>query len=495
MIRPRWETPDPKGVKGSYGPQVTAWALRELGLKLDEWQKYVLHQALRYDRNGDVIARRSLWSTARQNGKSVIVRSFFDWLLDPEAGGKVEAFKGWEYATCAAHDSKQARTIYRGVYKDLKQVKRLTGKEVRTDRQKAERPPIYLTLQAGIQSDTLTFDISTSEADASRSNSYGAIAWDELLTQKTWDMYNSLRPTQTMQRSSVMFLTSTAGFDDSVVLRDLYDRLRRQATGDEAPDPTFYGAWWESEDPDAGFVWPQIRQANPSPRLPRDVVRSEYRDFPPDGWKRERLNHFIDVTAAGAFNPGVWAACRYPDPLDGVDGPYALGIDIQPGWERATIVASAIRADGRVACEVYRDIRENVTADRLIAEVHAFPEPVVAVAYDGASGAAAAFRRDAAESGHPWDELKPSAVVAACMDVTEMIQSGRLAVGDPLIDAQIATAARRNVGQDGAFRFSRRESLGPIDAVLAMTFAAHAIAYGAQTPSLYVPTAGGIVTA
>lgn len=81
------------------------------------------------------------------------------------------------------------------------------------------------------------------------------------------------------------------------------------------------------------------------------------------------------------------------------------------------------------------------------------------------------------ETGFPWDELKPSAVVSACMDVTEMIQAARLAVGDPLIDAQIVGAARRAVGQDGAFRFSRQQSLGPIDAVMAMTFSAHGIVY------------------
>jgi hypothetical protein len=109
--------------------------------------------------------------------------------------------------------------------------------------------------------------------------------------------------------------------------------------------------------------------------------------------------------------------------------------------------------------------------------VHAFPDPVVTCAYDSYSGAAAAFRRDAAETGYQWDELKPGAVMAACMDVTELIQSARLAVSDPLIDAQIATTAKRPVGQDGGFRFSRRDSLGPIDAVMAMTFAAHAIAY------------------
>jgi hypothetical protein len=135
-----------------------------------------------------------------------------------------------------------------------------------------------------------------------------------------------------------------------------------------------------------------------------------------------------------------------------------------------------------VGTEVYRDIRDTpITAERLIAECHAFPDPVVTVAYDQVSGAAPAFRRDAQETGFPWDELKPAAVVSACMDVTEMIQAARLAVDDPLIDAQIALAARRDVGRDGAFRFSRKNSLGPIDAVMAMAFSAHAIAYQRNT--------------
>jgi hypothetical protein len=62
------------------------------------------------------------------------------------------------------------------------------------------------------------------------------------------------------------------------------------------------------------------------------------------------------------------------------------------------------------------------------------------------------------------------------MDVTEMIHSGRLAVDDPLLDAQMPMVAQRKVGADGAFCFSRGDSLGPIDAFLSMTFAAHGIA-------------------
>jgi len=71
------------------------------------------------------------------------------------------------------------------------------------------------------------------------------------------------------------------------------------------------------------------------------------------------------------------------------------------------------------------------------------------------------------------------------MDVAEMIGSARLAVDDRLIDAQIAGLAKRPVGQDGAFRFARNASTGPIDAVLGMTFAAHAIAYVAPALTIY----------
>ncbi len=67
-------------------------------------------------------------------------------------------------------------------------------------------------------------------------------------------------------------------------------------------------------------------------------------------------------------------------------------------------------------------------------------------------------------------------MVSACLDITERILAGELAVDDPLLDAQMALVAKRPVGQDGAFRFSRQASGGPIDAVMAMTLAVHAIA-------------------
>jgi hypothetical protein len=494
-LRPAWETPDPAGIQGSYGPQVIEWARRELGLTFGPWQAYVIHKMLRYDKAGDLLHRDALFSTGRQNGKSVIVRSFFGWLLD--IGRTIGPFREWSEIRSAAHDGIQARIIYKAVYSDLRGIPRLTKGPDRAHGEKLVRPPVRLSRYLGIESDSLSLDTLTSEPGSARGHSIGALAFDEVLTQRDNDMMEAVEPTQSAQRNALLLLTSTAGHADSVVLRGYYDRLRRQATGDEKPDPTFYGVWWESDILDVGYTasgerralnasdWAQIGRANPGlgdGHLVRAAIMKEHRKWPREGWQRERLNHFVDVAADGALPPGAWAGNRVSDgPLEGLTGPYALGVDVQPGWERATICVAGIRADNRVGVEVYRDLRrtggEPVTAARIIADCVGFPEidQVLAIAFDQVSGAAPAFLRHHEETGLPWDGLKPAEMVAACMDVTEQILAGTLAVNDPLLDAQIALVAKRPIGQDGAFRFSRQASTGPIDAVMAMTLAAHSI--------------------
>ena len=487
LLLPRWETPKPPGVVGSYGPSVRAWAKRERGREYGPWQRYALDQALRHDANGDVIARIILLGVGRQNGKTVIIEDIIGWMLDE--GRTLAPFAGWTEMLAAAHDAPQARKMYNRVRAGIEGNAAL-AKRVRT------------TQWAGIRSGPLELNTVTGQPGSARGSAAGLIAWDEVLTQKDFDMWAALGPTQSAQRSPIMLLTSTAGTAESVLLRGFFDRLVRMATGDERPDPHFYGAWWASNDPDVAAdtaqsgkpitkaEWKDILNANPSigdGRLTKEAVEVDHTLLPPDHWRRERNNHFVIERARDPlFSTGLWARAREfteERPLDGLTGPYALGVREHVGWERATICVAGLRPDGRIGVEVYRDLRgsdvDPVTAARIIREVDAFPDQasLQVIAFDSQSGGAPEFRRQAEEKRGPWDELLPSAVVSACMDVTEMVQAGRLAVRDPLIDAQVAGGSRRPVGQDGAFRFSVRDSLGPIDAVLGMAFAAHAIAY------------------
>jgi hypothetical protein len=464
-------------VCGSYGKYAIRWARTNLGIEVGPWQERVIVAMLRYDKDGNLVHRIALLSTGRQCGKSVIVRVVFGWLMDH--GRRHRAFSSWTTMLAAAHDAKQARIIYKGVYNDLAGIPRL--REASQGQRKHQK--VRLTEHFGISVGGLTLDTVTGQPGSSRGLSAGGIAFDEVMTQKDWDMWEALSPTQSAQRNPLIILTSTAGLAESVVLRSFYDRLVGIASRDRKPDRTFYGAWWQSSDPDAGLDWKQVRQANPAlgdGRLTKQAIRTEFDILPPDSWRRERLNHFVDLKAEGAFNPGVWAACRTVTPLEGLDGPYTLAVDVQSGWQRATISVAGVRADKRVGVEVLRDIREEpgspVTAARIIAELEAFPGYVAAILFDSISGISSELRRRKDETGLPYEELSRADFVAACMDVTEMIHSGRLAVDDPLLDAQMPMVARRNVGADGAFCFSRGDSLGPIDAFLSMTFAAHGIA-------------------
>ena len=446
-------------------------------MELDGWQARTVDKVLRHDANGDLIARIALISTGRQNGKSVIVRSIFGWLLDE--GQYQEPFSSWTTLLAAAHDAKQARIIYSGVGLDL------------TNRKERKRQ-MRITKYFGISSGKLVFDTVTGQPGSARGWSAGAIAWDEMLTQRDWDMWEALGPTQSAQRSPLMLLTSTAGHDDSVVLRAFYDRLVRQATGAEAPDPTFYGAWWQSEHPDAGLEWDQLLQANPSldgGRLSRQALISEHAILPPDSWRRERMNHFVDRRVDSAVSPQLWSNCRTRHPLEGVTGPFALGVDVVPGGRRATIAVAAVRPDGRIGVEVFRDLRplkdEPVSSQRIIDEIHSFSEPLAYIAFDKVIGAASALERDATESGLPYDGLTHQAMAAASMDVAEMIESRRLAVDDPLLDSQAPHVSVKRFGGEGAFRYSRAQSDEAVDGFMAMMMAAHAIAYTLKKPAIY----------
>ena len=143
---------------------------------------------------------------------------------------------------------------------------------------------------------------------------------------------------------------------------------------------------------------------------------------PPSSWTRERLNHLGELEADLAISIQAWAArasSRSRSTLPGRPTPSA-STSLPAGTGRP-ICAAGHPPDGRVGVEVYRDIREDVTVDRLLAEVR-LPGPRPGHRIRVVSGASQAFQRDATLTGRPWDELTPGMVVQACMDVAEMIR-------------------------------------------------------------------------
>jgi hypothetical protein len=286
-----------------------------------------------------------------------------------------------------------------------------------------------------------------------------------------------------------MLMTSTAGFADSVVLRAMHDKLYRQSTNAEQHDPSFLGLWWRADDDDVGLDWDQLRKANPSldgGRLSRTQIANEFGILPRGSWVRERLNRWHDERVDAPFSLAQWGACRVAEPLDRsqVAGDYVVACDVTSTWGEGSIIIAAMRKDGRVGVEVHRYLqgREQVPlrADDFTREVTLLARKVKvdAIVYTASSPLAPAFERHAVESQLPYQSLSSVKLLMACADFAEAVTSKRMAHDDPFIDSQVASAQRRFVGTDGAWRWtiSKTPVTGVVATTLAVAIAAKTIA-------------------
>ena len=473
-VPPALESPVSPLVTGSFGPKVVRWAKRRLGLTLDAWQQYALWRALEHNADMQLLARTILLSVARQNGKSVIVRAFVGWLMDE--GYKWDTFRKWDFILLAAHDAKQARIPYDYIRRDLLSYAEIStwGHTARAGKGARARATQY----TGIEINGVRVDVATSQAGSARGISPGLICFDEVLTQTTFNTYEVLSPAQVAIPNSQMLMTSTAGYADSVVLRAMHDRLYRQHTGAEQHDPTFLGMWWRADDDDVALEWDQLQKANPSldgGRLSKQMITSEYLILPRGSWVRERLNRWHDERVDAPFSLASWGACRVTNPLDPfhVAEGYVIACDVVSTWSEGSIIIAALRKDGRVGVEVHRHLlartERPLTAPDFTREVAAIASKykIDAIVYSASSALAPAFERHATETGLPYLSISASRNIMACADFAEAVTAKRIAHDDPFLDSQVASAQRRFIGSEGAWRWTISGT--PITGVVGMT--------------------------
>ena len=491
LISPAIATPEPPAA-GSYGPTARAWAERKLKLVADPWQSLCIDRLLAHDSDGNLIVSLALFSTGRQNGKTTIVRIVVGWILDE--GHKLPAFASWVDMLCAAHDAGQARVVYRAVQRDMLKLHKPT---YGSGKRNAAR--LRITDFFGIEIGGLTLDTATSQPGSARGITAGLIAWDEMLTQRNWQMWEALTPSQSAVPNPILLLTSTAGYADSVILRSLYDRAVKIQRGELEPDPSFLCLWWMADDDEAGLDWEQLRKANPAligGRLNEAKLRSEFEIMPRASWIRERLNRWADERQEGPFSLAAWGACRLHEPLqpqDVASPRYVLAVNVNNTWTDATIAVAAKRKDGRVGVEIHQHFEGTTTRQiqgaEISASVSAFAEKyrVAKVLYLHNDPIAPEAMRHKAMTGRPWEATTSVEYLRFCNDFKEAVGSVRIAHDDPLLDGQVSYAGMRQVGSEDAWRWAVTNSGGPITAVQAATLAVGEVGKEAGALQLFTP--------
>ena len=291
MVSPRLVTP--VGGHESYGPLVVDFAKRELGIELFEWQQKILHDVLQHE-DGVFVHSTAIASTARQNGKSFLLKAFVAWSLFelPRIWGRPVSLLS------TAHELSLAAEVFEALRDKLEvwEESGLCKVTYAYGRQKVQMADgsVWKVLAATGKKHGGTYDI---------------IFGDELWALSEATIFGALRPSQIAVPSPLMYLTSTAGDESSTA----YLKVREQALGiiDSGVPSDLYMAEWSLPDGVDALDERYWGYANPS--LGRTITMKGLRSAAasPDRaqYIRAHLNKW--VAAAQSWMPlGLWSKRR-----------------------------------------------------------------------------------------------------------------------------------------------------------------------------------------
>lgn len=446
--------------------------------RLEEWQKDLIRRVLeRYPDDwpveylrGKLRYKQVIISLGRQNGKSVLgaVFGLYGLLIQVKQAPRVISL---------ASTVEQANIIFNKVRYSIENhpllTKRFKATKFRGINSRDSAKPGSYVVKAG-------------NGDSLQGASVNLCLFDEVHISKE-EAWDAMVLGASAQETAMVLGITTAGDDDSVLLKRLYETGHKAARKEEDSDERFGFFLWEAPahldiyDPEA------IRAANPSiasGRLNVDEAIRDMRAMPEHAARRYRLNQF--VSSENLWMPlNKWYAVagetdKQAKPMDIV-----FGVDRAPGWEAATIVAAWKDADDvvhtEVVCQLVNTSIEEVEAacielDREFGGMFVVDSNVLKDLHTRLK-----------EQGIPVEYYTSNQMMNATATVYAMTTENRIVhPSDPIVIKQLPRTNTENAG-DG-HKVSRKKSTGAIDAVIATVMAV----YGAEIqrpngPLLYVP--------
>lgn len=420
------------------------------GHTLDGWQEDLLCRLTElfpegHPRAGQLRFRQVLLCLPRQQGKTELAAALGLMMMLARPGG---------YIAGIAATAEQARLVYRRAMNVITQNRALAK---RMD---------ALTETRGIRAkDGAQYEIKASKSAALQGLPIDLAIIDEvhLVPGQLWtDLLNGTgsRP------DTLVAGISTAGDDNSTLLKDLYSKVE---SGEDDRLGFFIFESPEARVPDSDtelLSWLEV--SNPAlacGRLDGENVLADVRGLPPNDAVRYRLNRFVSATDA-FITPDQWRQCGRGDEGFPAGRP-VIAVDRTPDWGHACVTATVTDADGLLWTEVVASMTQP-DIDRLEALCLQLTDHQAShFAVDGYGLKALADRLK--RRGLPVRTLSLADVAnASSLFYAKVIQRKVRHAGDPLLSAQIPRTARKNVN-DG-FRVSRADSGSEIDAVMSTVF-------------------------
>lgn len=436
-----------------------AWKTPESpeGITLDKWQSWLIDRVLeRYPEDypdptkaGRLRYRQVVISMPRQNGKSVLGAIFALYgLLMHEPG---------PFVIGVASTAEQARIVYGRVLYVVQSNPLLSSRFAK------------MTETRGIKTKDGTgeYQIRASKGDVLQGIPVSLPIVDELHITKP-AVWNSLVKGTTTKKNGLVVGITTAGDDDSELLKFLYDLGSKSADLEPAQERFGFFAWQspaETVPEDDADLAEAILLASPGHyegRIELGTAITDARSTPDNDVIRYTFNRF--VASQSVFIPSERWIQGFRDAPFPTKAGVTFSIDRTPDWGYATITANARQGEfvhSEVAASIVRPTLEGLAdlCSRL-ADLHSEYSTFVVDGYSLRDLGAELKRR-----GIRCHVATQGDMITASSLLYSMIIRGMLKhSGDEILARQIPHAVRKNVG-DG-FRISRKDSAVSIDAVI-----------------------------
>lgn len=325
----------------------------------------------------------------------------------------------------------------------------------------------------------------------------------------------ALLPTLSAQKDPQVLYGSSAGLEQSSVLRDVRDRGR--AGGEPRLGYLEWCALPPSEACDAGWACTHSREsvgcgcdkpdmwlmANPAigkhrangTGLSIEYIKAERRALVPREFGRERMGWWDEADNGTApIAVQAWAACEDRKSVPDLDGPIAIGVDISPDSAISAIGVAAWRKDDELP---HVELAEHLPGtgwvlDRIVS-ITGRRDPVAVVL--NPAGPAGAFERHLRNHGFitlAEDAMTPPgkhrlvlttgrALAQACGNIANSVTNSEIRhPGQAPVNQAVAAARSRQVAQAWAFSPTPGEDITPLYAV---TLALHGlVSFGKKEP-------------
>lgn len=426
------------------------------GLVLDPWQRLVLDGALGERPDGSWAAREVGLVVGRQNGKGSII----------EARELAGLFLFGE--RLILHTAHQFKTAHEGFLR-IKAL--IEGRDEFTRRVKRIISSTQGEMIEMTSGQRLMFIARSVNGSGRGFSCDGPLFFDEAMRLPS-EAVAALLPTQAAQPNPQTWYLASAGFRDSDVLRRLRER------GIEATSSRLAYFEWSAEpdcDPLDRHAW---ATANPAfgIRMTEEGFEAEL-VLDPEDFARERLGIWASNTST-LFGPGAWEGCR--DPVSSITSRCVFAVDVTPNRDWASIGVAGLREDRRMHGEVVEHRPGTAwIAERLVELVKKHRPKTVVV--DRMTGGPLVPTLEQAKV--PLTVVGSGEVSQACGQLFDLVtQNGFHHIGQPDLDAAVASACRRSLG-DG-YAWDRKNSDGDISPLVAVTLATWVAASLKSKPKL-----------